>query len=351
MNLPTSIKQMLARSRFLGRIIRSFYYPKRVIRRHRLQKYRTCASLPPVESKVLVAMNGGIGNAVYATPLVQAIRMLWRRAHITILPPSGDLFDEWSVIDRIVARAESLEGETFAHTFVTWKAGLPEWTTRCHLGDVYRASGMYSNWLLRLEPEQVMRMIRRLGYHGSPPPLYVSMKKPVISIPASAQRFCLAPCGKPSHLWRNKRWPHYRTLAESLLTKYPDSHICVIGGPEDEVPGGFPDASRIIDLRGRLTLRETAWVLKHCDLAIGNDSGPMHIADAVMTTSLALFGPTCPLKNGPVYRGVPLSIDLPCTPCQYDPAVRDACDNPRCMTELTAELVLQKATCLLTNPR
>jgi ADP-heptose:LPS heptosyltransferase len=73
----------------------------------------------------------------------------------------------------------------------------------------------------------------------------------------------------------------------------------------------------------------------------------MHIADAVMTPSIVLFGPTCAVKNGPVYRGVPMSVNVSCSPCQYDPHLRDTCEDPRCMIELTVDSVLRQVDLIL----
>ena len=63
--------------------------------------------------------------------------------------------------------------------------------------------------------------------------------------------------------------------------------------------------------------------------------------------TLVLFGPTCEIKNGPRNRGVTLNTDIDCSPCQYNLALLDSCDNPRCMNELTADLVLDRATKML----
>lgn len=325
-------------------VLQGVSYPKRLLRKRRLKVYRSKAHGPLVTFRVLVVMDGGIGNAVFATPLVQAIRMRWRRAHITILPPHGDLFNDWCVADRVLAAGEPLHGTPFAHTFITWKSRMPECAAPGDLGTVHRSEGMYGRWLLKSEVEKNMETIRRLGYRGPTPSLYVSLRAPANPIPPSSLRIALVPGGKPEHRWRHKRWPYYRALAEALLVEYPGSRVCIIGGgDDDEFPGGLPDVPSILDLRGRLALRETAWVLKHCDLAIGNDCGPMHIADAVMTPSIVIFGPTCALKNGPVYRGIPLSGDVPCSPCQYDPGLRDSCQDPRCMGELGVDTVLREA--------
>ena len=116
----------------------------------------------------------------------------------------------------------------------------------------------------------------------------------------------------------------------------------------DELSGKLPESDRIMDLRNRLSLSQTAWILKNSDLAIGNDCGPMHIADAVRTPSIIIFGPTCELKNAPQNNAITLSIKLPCRPCQYTSRIK-TCQNPQCMDGITPEMVIQKIKSLLST--
>ena len=113
-----------------------------------------------------------------------------------------------------------------------------------------------------------------------------------------------------------------------------------MGTRDDHFPGELPSIPQVIDLRGRLTLAETAWVLKSANLAIGNDCGPMHIADVVQTPSIVIFGPTCDLKNSPRYKTVPITVDLYCRPCEYLGPI--SCPDPKCMTKLNPDLVMEK---------
>lgn len=91
-----------------------------------------------------------------------------------------------------------------------------------------------------------------------------------------------------------------------------------------------------VNLGGQTTLRELACLYRQAALVITTDSGPMHLAAAMGTPVVALFGPTDPARTGPygdghrVIRGA-----LPCMPC-----FRRRCDDPRCMREITVETVL-----------
>lgn len=325
------------------KIVGRVYDAKRALRARKLQRYRDQASAPLVGPRVIVAMDAGIGNAVEATPLVQAIRMLWPRAHMTLVAPDGDLFEGWCVPDRIVGSWDEVSGDDVDHTFLAWFAEAPEGVP----GEVHSAMRSFPDYLLRPERDVNMDLARELGYRGDTPPLYASLRRPKQAPPDSTLRISIAAGSNPDHRWRHKRWPHYAALIEGLLERYDDAQVCILGRGEHDFPGAPPESPRVLDLRDRYTLAETAWVLRQSDLVIGNDCGPMHMADAVLAPSLVLFGPTCEIKNGPRNRGVTLNVDVDCSPCQYNLALLDSCDNPRCMNELTAELVLRSAAKML----
>ncbi|MBN1510689.1 MAG: hypothetical protein JXB13_01620, partial [Phycisphaerae bacterium] len=107
-------------------LIRCVTACKRTIRNLRVQRYRRETRKPMIQTRVLVVMNAGVGNAIMATPLVQAIRMHRPRAHLVILPPPGDLFDGWCVADGIVKDPALLKGARFDDTFIAWMSGMPE---------------------------------------------------------------------------------------------------------------------------------------------------------------------------------------------------------------------------------
>ena len=323
---------------------------KRVVYVRRAKRYRKFINRPFLETKVLVVMNAGIGNAVEATPLVQAIRSIWPRSEITIYPPSGDLFDDWCVVDHVAKSADDLNGKSFTHTFVTWVSRISECGNCCDLGKLHRVEHLLGKVFSKPELKYNLASIRRLGYKGLTPPLYVSIRKPENTIPSSPPQILLIPGSKPQRMWRNKLWPYFGELTEVLLKEHETARVFFLGTREDQVPSVVFRSPRVIDLRDRLTLRETAWVLRHANLAIGNDCGPMHIADAVQTPSIIIFGPTCELKNGPMYKSIVATNAFTCAPCQYNGDLL-SCENPVCMTELSPDIVLKHADSLLAGIR
>jgi heptosyltransferase-1 len=101
-----------------------------------------------------------------------------------------------------------------------------------------------------------------------------------------------------------KRWPvdRWASLAEALIAE--GRTVALVGGAQDvdAASGIVPtlgESPRLIDFAGKTTLRGTAAVIKECALLVTGDTGPMHIAVAVGTPVIGLFGPTRPLRTGP----------------------------------------------------
>lgn len=144
----------------------------------------------------------------------------------------------------------------------------------------------------------------------------------------------------PGSIWGTKRWPHYAELAAAL-----DAPIVVIGGPEDadlaaRIVAAAP--GRAWSAAGELGLRAATALLERAAVLITNDSAPLHLATAVGTPVVAIFGPTVPeFGFGP--RGprdaVVQQTGLACRPCSsHGPRVCPL-GHHRCMAELSVERV------------
>jgi len=157
-------------------------------------------------------------------------------------------------------------------------------------------------------------------------------------------RVVLHPAARwPTKLWEVDQW---RDVAASLAAD--GAGVVLTGGPTDA-----PTSSAICEglhpmprsLTGRLSLKQLAAVLRSADLMITVDSGPMHIAAALGTPVVALFGPTDPSRTGPVGPGRVLRRELPCSPC-LERRCRIA-ETRRCMRDLDVTDVLAAARDLL----
>jgi len=146
----------------------------------------------------------------------------------------------------------------------------------------------------------------------------------------------------------SKRWPMER-FASLINTFASDERfrVVLIYGPGD--PAAVSELKkrlkgRIIDFSGRTSLRELAALLRRCSVFISNDSGPVHIATAVGTPNVTIFGRKQPglgpKRWGPVGAGdVVLHKDVGCEIC-----LAHNCENGfKCLKAITVEEVYDKA--------
>jgi 3-deoxy-D-manno-octulosonic-acid transferase/heptosyltransferase-1 len=90
-----------------------------------------------------------------------------------------------------------------------------------------------------------------------------------------------------------------------------------------------------VNLGGRTTLRDLAYLYRRSSLLITTDSGPMHLAAAMGIPTIALFGPTDPARTGPYGKGhVVIRRELSCSPCFLK-----KCDSMKCMSDITVDEV------------
>jgi lipopolysaccharide heptosyltransferase II len=115
----------------------------------------------------------------------------------------------------------------------------------------------------------------------------------------------------------SRRWPVER-FAEVATQLSADGHtVVVFGGPAERDLTRRVALGHAIDCGGRTDLPLLAAALAACDILVTNDSGPMHLAAAVGTTTVSLWGAGNPGKTGPVgdeHKRL-RRADLPCVPC------------------------------------
>jgi len=156
---------------------------------------------------------------------------------------------------------------------------------------------------------------------------------------APGKRPLVAVC--PSARWRSKRWPAERFAHLcKVLKKEWGANVVIIGGKEDVEVANLVKTladSKPLSLAGKTTLGQLTALLKKTNLLITNDSGPMHLAAALGTRVVAIFGPTDPRLTGPYGKGhLLVRKQIPCAPCR-----RKVCKEHTCMENITPEEVLK----------
>lgn len=331
-------------------------------------------------SRVCVRATNWLGDAVMSLPAIRALRSIFPRAHLALIakPWVADLYARESAVDRVIpytvkkgfnARrefAEQLRAEqfdvaillqnAFEAAYIAWLARIPERIgysrdgrrllltrpiTVPEPGEIPRHERFYYLELLRragmmerLPAEQVIRLegIDAARQAGERHLHALGIAGPVIGL-------------SPGAAYGNaKRWlpERFAEAARSL----PDHRVLVFGsGGERElcksVVAQIPGA---LNLAGATTLREFIDLAAVCRLFLTNDSGAMHVASALGTPTLAVFGATDDTTTGPTGSLARVVREhAECSPC----LLRECPIDHRCMTAVSAQRVARTAHELL----
>jgi len=147
------------------------------------------------------------------------------------------------------------------------------------------------------------------------------------------------------------RWPaaRFAELAD-LVAERLSAKAVIVGGPEDvPLAGEILALSRTkpLSLAGKTTLLQLGAVLERCQALVSGDTGPLHMATAVRTRTIALFGAADPARTGPIGSGhrVIQPAGVACVPCRSR-----RCSNKRyleCMENITVREVADVAAGML----
>jgi len=147
--------------------------------------------------------------------------------------------------------------------------------------------------------------------------------------------------------WGTKQWPlrHMAALCTELARK--KMRILLTGTESDaaaaEVLLAAVRQAKPINACGKTSVNQLACLIKRCSVFISADSAPLHIAAAMKTPFVALFGPTDPRRHlAPAKNYAMIRKGLPCSPC-YEPS----CKHTTCMESITPEEVLAAVERLL----
>jgi len=173
------------------------------------------------------------------------------------------------------------------------------------------------------------------------------------SISSGEQVVAVAPGGGESakRTMFTKRWPvqNYIELIQRLKDER-SSRVILVGGPGDrEVTNHIiqisPDCLDATDL----SFGDMASVLRRCNLFIGNDSAPHHIAASMGIPSIGIFGPTDPNQWAPLDQNSSVVIKpVECHPCFIDETF-PKCSHIRCLTSVTVDDVWQQLDSTLSH--
>jgi lipopolysaccharide heptosyltransferase II len=342
----------------------------------RLLRSERGAPAPETVERILLLKMWGMGSIVLASPLLAKLRARYPKARIDFvsLRENESIIALYPEIDRVISidlsrgvaaflgetvvtlrklRAERydllLDLEFFTRfsaifSFLThagWSHGFSakgKWRGRLHDAEVpFNAYSHVTQNFLTLLAGDAMSPI-------DPAEVGRSNALPLLTPPPDAWERCREKLRAASQ-WEEgralvvvnpnagdmaleRRWPTDR-FAELLVhvTAQLPVNVVVIGSPAER---GRAEAviqlagleQRVVNLAGKSDIGELVALLAHADVVVSNDSGPMHIAAAVGTSIVALFGPETPVLYGPL-RSAPSQhhavhyLGLRCSPCMF----------------------------------
>lgn len=334
--------------------------------------------------RILVREVNWVGDAVLTLPALEALDARFPQAEITLLarPWVGGLFAGHPAVDRTIGyQTEDLhrglrgrwrltrelkEGRfdlavlfpnSLDAALTPWLAGIPRrvgyptdgrgWLLTHPVSDRSGAAG-------RHHVERYLAIVRALGGDGT-----LSLRLPVTEearrkSDALLRDHGIAPATplvamNPGSVYGSaKRWPadRFAAVADSLVESRGATILLIGSGGERPVLAQVAAHMRrpAVNLGGRTDLLALVGVLERARLLVSNDTGAMHIAAALGTPVLAVFGPTDAVATGPLggYARV-VRVPVPCSPC----LLRECPIDHRCMTGVTVEEVLRDAQVLL----
>lgn len=142
-----------------------------------------------------------------------------------------------------------------------------------------------------------------------------------------------------------RRWPaeRFAQLADRICRRY--GARVLLTGTQDEMGlmQGVTESmvEEPVVAAGEFSFRQMAALLKRCGLAISNDTGLVHVAAAMGTPVVALFGPNLPLRYRPIGEGhAVIYKGVECSPCiNVHQGRTGTCDTPVCMRSISLEEV------------
>lgn len=306
---------------------------------------------------VLVRTPNWVGDSVLSFPSLKAIAESAERVTVIAHPRTASLFGKLKWVDEVFsfkAKRELLQLslKLRSHKFST---GIVFPFSFTSAGFIFLTGARerigYSGGLRRIFLTKVLKLPKdyrdrhlaltyfELAKLVNPNARYSNPVLPVESAPPASLIIGVAPGATfgPAKRWRIDR---FIELINRLVAHY-GCKVYIFGGPREapiEIQLKRPIRTMVEDFTGKTDILETAYHIAQCRIMITNDTGLMHLAAAVGTPVVALFGSTSPSWTGPLGQGHSIiRKNLPCSPCYRRRCPYGTYD---CLNRITVEEVL-----------
>jgi len=340
-----------------------------------LAVYEECLTQP----RILIWKLSALGDVILSTPSLRAIRRQYPQARITLVVGRGayEVVARCPYLNDIIVydRAGKDRGLRGHFNFVrrlrrsrfdlsvdlqnSRKTHLMAWCAGISIRAGYRRK---YGWLLNrgvrlprvvLTPIAHQRyLLKHAGFSMDDERLELwpstedeNRARALLGItPSSARSPLIGMHPGGSGRWVTKRWDLDRWARLCDMLTQQGVHVVVVGGPEERALGeALTQLTRTPPrmIIGQTSVMELACVIKQCDVFIAHDSSSLHVATAVGTPAVALFGPTDPRRHLPsTFTGQVIKQPVFCSPC-YSTRCRTI--THACMKRISVEQVLSVA--------
>jgi heptosyltransferase-2 len=318
--------------------------------------------------RILIIKPGAVGDLLQMTPVVRALKRSAPDAAITMLvglPSSADLFRFHPAVSDVIVFDRHGEHRSFRSRW----AFLRRLRRRGFdlVLNFQRSNLMTWFFIAAARPARVLvyhktrnRSVHAVvNYLGTLSPLGIAAHDLSLELVTGddAERFAddlftrlhlhdvPVVALNPGATHAVNRWPaqHFAALAD-LLSEQLSAACVIVGGPDDvalaqEIASFSRSQPR--SLAGTTSLLRLGAVLRRCAAVVSGDTGPMHMATAVGTPVIALFGAADPKRTGPVgsIHRVVQTEDLSCVPCRSRSCTHAI--QMECMQRIAPERVLE----------
>lgn len=320
-----------------------------------------------MNTSTLVIQTAFLGDVVLTTALLSALAAEHGVLDVVTTPAAASLLETHPAVARVIPydkRGKDRGWSSLVEFAGRLKAAgyqrayLPHRSLRtaalAALARIRARVGFKGPWSFlytesRPKPRTGHEADRLLALANGAPGVYRPQLRPAPEDTAAAAALAEPPfvAMAPGSIWGSKRWPYFTELARQLSKQIA---VVLIGGPDDlaqgedivRAIGGGSGRYRVVNACGKLTLRQSAALIGRAELLVTNDSAPLHLATAMGTPIVALFGPTVtefgfgPLRAGDVALGVD---GLLCRPCSPHGPPSCPLGHHRCMRDLTVDTV------------
>lgn len=328
-------------------------------------------------SRILIVRLSSLGDIVLVSPVTRALKKAYPKAGITMLVKKAyapiarcmpgvdevDVFDEDQGLRSLASRVRHAEYDLMVDLHANIRSRLLAWSGRpgrviryrkrrpARMGMVHFSGGTIKT---RHTVDLYLQTLQALDISEADrsPDLIVSDEARQ-HVEEMLRRNGVQPTDQilafaPGASHPTKQWPaaSFALLADRLI-KSRGLPVLLIGGEQDRETAAAVVQSAalpVIDWTGRLDLSLLPAAVQRCRLLVSNDSGPMHVASAVRTPVIGLFGPTHPrLGFSPLgARDRAISLDLPCSPCSLHGEKACKFHTNECLQGLAVERVISE---------